>query len=301
MPITLRQLQYLESTIRKGSIAAAAEELHVAQSAISVAIKQLEAEVGEALLIRQPRGMVPTRAGEFVLSETQQINRHVSRLNKLAGQLPNKLNGRVSVGISSGALGVLPASLGSFQALHPDVMVSINNREWPEVETHLLEGKLDFAITARTSGSSDRLDIHSTQIFARTLWVSGLNPFSDRETVTLDQLRDQRVLVYKNDVLLPEMRAYIGAVADAGARIEQIDTTEAIRQLVQANVGLAILSVLSYSENGMREKNVFSRPIRPEPPPFILSGYFVKGTDISEAAKALFTHLMATPLGEVGS
>ena len=48
-----------------------------------MAIKHLEAEVGEALLIRQPRGMVPTRAGEFVLSETQQINRHVSRLNKL--------------------------------------------------------------------------------------------------------------------------------------------------------------------------------------------------------------------------
>ncbi len=67
-----RALRYLLAVVRAGSVRAAAEVLNVAASAVSRQIIELEAQVGETLLERLPRGVVPTEAGRLVAAHAQQ-------------------------------------------------------------------------------------------------------------------------------------------------------------------------------------------------------------------------------------
>ena len=60
----LRQIQYLVAMYEEGSVTQAARRLNIVQPAISQQLSKLEAELGQQLFHRTPKGMVPTKAGE---------------------------------------------------------------------------------------------------------------------------------------------------------------------------------------------------------------------------------------------
>src|SRR4051794_41978352 len=67
----LRQLRYVEAIERHRHFTRAAEELHVAQSALSHQVRRLEAELGTELFARTSRTVVPTEAGEAVAARAR--------------------------------------------------------------------------------------------------------------------------------------------------------------------------------------------------------------------------------------
>ena len=67
----LRQLAYFEAVVRHGGFSRAAEQLHVAQPAVSAQIRRLELELGTALLERTTRRVRLTPAGELVLTRAR--------------------------------------------------------------------------------------------------------------------------------------------------------------------------------------------------------------------------------------
>src|SRR3954452_18270142 len=86
----LRQLRYVEAVARHRHFTRAAEELHVAQSALSHQIRRLEAELGTELFERTSRRVTPTAAGEAValrarrvIAETEAIRGELDQLRGL--------------------------------------------------------------------------------------------------------------------------------------------------------------------------------------------------------------------------
>jgi len=69
----LRQLRYFDAVVGAGSFTAAAEQLHLAQPSLSVAVARLETELGVALLIRTARGVEPTAAGRHLLESGKRL------------------------------------------------------------------------------------------------------------------------------------------------------------------------------------------------------------------------------------
>ena len=63
----LRQLRYFIAIVEQGSFSKAAETLNVAQPALSLHVRNMEAELGSALLFRSPQGVVATEAGEILI------------------------------------------------------------------------------------------------------------------------------------------------------------------------------------------------------------------------------------------
>ena len=61
--MNLRQLRYFVSVVEAGNMTRAAEQLHVAQTALGMQIRQIEEDLGVALLVRHSRGVEPTKAG----------------------------------------------------------------------------------------------------------------------------------------------------------------------------------------------------------------------------------------------
>ncbi|HEY9274897.1 LysR family transcriptional regulator, partial [Achromobacter sp.] len=72
----LRQLRYFVRVAELGSIGRAARELEVVASALSQQISRLESELATRLLVRTPRGVVPTPAGTAFLRQAQLTLRH---------------------------------------------------------------------------------------------------------------------------------------------------------------------------------------------------------------------------------
>lgn len=64
----LRQLQSFIMVIEEGSLSAASKHGHISPPALSQQMQALEEELGEPLLLRRPRGMEPTAAGELLLT-----------------------------------------------------------------------------------------------------------------------------------------------------------------------------------------------------------------------------------------
>ena len=68
-----RQLSYFVRIVETGSMSHAAADLHVAQSALSLHVANLEHELGVALLIRRKRGVTPTACGELLFNRARSI------------------------------------------------------------------------------------------------------------------------------------------------------------------------------------------------------------------------------------
>lgn len=137
--MNLRQLKYFVGVVDAGNMTRAAEQMHVAQTALGMQIKQIEEDLGVALLLRHSRGVEPTKAGKLLYDRAHEILRLVedTRMQVTAAE------GDVSETIRLGITPALMASIGPDIALTarqdiPDVALSM-----AEAMSHILTGMLE--------------------------------------------------------------------------------------------------------------------------------------------------------------
>ena len=94
----LRQLRYFVGIVQAGSLSRAADQLHVAQSAISHHLASLESELGRQLVTRGPKGILLTEAGGVLYRHAEAILRQVEFAKQDALSVQNVPSGRVSIG-----------------------------------------------------------------------------------------------------------------------------------------------------------------------------------------------------------
>ena len=141
----LRQLVYAEAVARHRHFTRAAEELHVAQSALSHQIRRLEAELGTELFERTSRRVVPTEAGEAVARHARRVLAELDGIRGEVDELRGLVRGRVSIGA------LLPAG-----EVEVTTLLASFNRAFPAIEVSLREGT---AADLRELLEADRLDV----------------------------------------------------------------------------------------------------------------------------------------------
>jgi LysR family transcriptional activator of glutamate synthase operon len=144
----LRQLRYTEAVARHRHFTRAAEELHVAQSALSHQIRRLEAELGTELFTRTSRSVVPTEAGEAVATRARRVLAEVEGVGDEIDELRGLVKGRVSIGalLPAGAIDV-PALLARFSHAYPGVDVGIQEGTAGDMLRHLARDEIDAAFS----------------------------------------------------------------------------------------------------------------------------------------------------------
>ena len=122
----LRHLRYFVSVAECGSISRAAEELFIAQPPLSVQIRQLEDELGTRLLIRYPRGVRLTSAGEHFLREAKDLLARADRAKRLAHGIGDAEGGQLRIGfIPSAGHMVLPRLLRELRKRRPQSDIEV--------------------------------------------------------------------------------------------------------------------------------------------------------------------------------
>jgi LysR family nitrogen assimilation transcriptional regulator len=137
--VNLRQLRYFVGIVDAGNMTRAADQMHVAQTALGMQIKQIEEDLGVALLVRHSRGVEPTKAGKLLYDRAVEILRLVEDTRKQIAAVEGDPGETIRLGITP----ALMAALGSELALAvrqqmPEVFLSM-----AEAMSHVLTGMLE--------------------------------------------------------------------------------------------------------------------------------------------------------------
>lgn len=145
---TLRQLECFVAVADAGTISAAAERLHASQSAVSLAVNELERGLRAQLCVRRKaHGVVLTPTGTEVLRQARTLLRHAEELQTVASGSGPELSGPLAVGCYlTLAPTVLPRLLAEFGERHPAVWVDFAEGTQDTLQQRLLAGELDLAV-----------------------------------------------------------------------------------------------------------------------------------------------------------
>ena len=240
----IRQLRYFIAVAETRHFGQAAERLHMAQSPLSQAIRQLESQVGATLFTRTTRRVELTPAGDAFLRDARQILDQVE-----AAEARVQLIGAGSTGL----LRVGATGLATLQQLPR--MARIAAREVPGVvlrfrpdlltpaqESWLEEGRLDLAVLRpplRRVGLSSRLIARERLVLA----VADDHPVAAAEQVGLADLHDQDFVVYgdPDSVVTAVVTQACLAAGFLPRRSHEAAETSVMLTVVAAGLGLALL------------------------------------------------------------
>jgi DNA-binding transcriptional LysR family regulator len=162
--LDVTRLRVLDSLARRGSVTAAAKELHYSQPTVSHHLARLEAETGAQLLQRVGRGIRLTRAGQLLADRAAEI---IGRIDAAESELSAHVGltaGRVRLAGFSSAIGSLvPRAAAALTGRHPDLQISLIDTHPPEALELLRAGKIDVAVIFRydeTEPEPDGVRLH---------------------------------------------------------------------------------------------------------------------------------------------
>jgi DNA-binding transcriptional LysR family regulator len=138
---------YLDAVARAGSIRKAAEQLHVASTALNRKILEAEEDLGTPLFERLPRGVRLTAAGEVMLSFVRRSLSELEAATSTIEQLQGLMRGVVRLGCAeSVGTDIVPRIVAGWQARHPGVQFHIQVGGTQSLVTSLLEDEVELVV-----------------------------------------------------------------------------------------------------------------------------------------------------------
>jgi DNA-binding transcriptional LysR family regulator len=238
----IRQLRYFLSTVRLGTVGAAAAEHFVTQPAVSLQIRKLEAELGQKLFARRGRRLVPTEAGQALVARADEVVRSLELLEAELRGLKQLEHGNLRVGNTDAAsVYVLPDVYRAFHRRYPGVRIEITVGDTRHLLDDLAAGRIELATAT--------LPVDDPGLVVRRIYREELvpvahpdHPLTARRSVTLRDLSDEGIIAYPAGAVTRRM---IDAIFESHgvavrARME-ISSPEAMKRLAQAGLGVSIL------------------------------------------------------------
>ena len=150
MNITFRQLRVFTEVAQQGSMARAAANLHLTPPAVSMQIKEVEAQVGLALFERHGRQVSLSTAGEYFLVHARRLLANLKQAEDAMARFKRLDHGLLTIGIVSTAKYFVPHLLARFHEEHPGIEVRlrvVGNRE--QLVAMMEAGEVDLSVMGR--------------------------------------------------------------------------------------------------------------------------------------------------------
>ncbi|TMF73278.1 MAG: LysR family transcriptional regulator [Chloroflexi bacterium] len=155
------RLRAFAALARRSSFSAAAEELVISQPAVSKHVAELEAELGTKLVIRGPRRIQLTPAGEFVADHVERAEALVAQAARGARSLAGAETGRLAIGTSGTGMYLAIDAIAAFHTAHPrvelDVQIGTSEPIVELVRAHRAELAIVGGFTAARDVESETL------------------------------------------------------------------------------------------------------------------------------------------------
>jgi LysR family transcriptional regulator, low CO2-responsive transcriptional regulator len=241
--LTLRQLRVFESVARHLNFSRAAEALHLSQPAVSMQIRQLEDNVGMPLFEQIGKRIFLTDAGKELFHYSRGIAQQLIELEEALNRMKGLEQGNLKVSVVSTANYFLHPLLARFCQRHPGIKVnlSVGNRE--TVLRQLSENETDLAVIGKPPEGTDLV---AEAFLPNPLVVIGApdHPLAKKRNIATRALETETFLVREpGSGTRGAMERFFAQHKMNLNMGNEMSTTEAIKQAVQAGMGLAVVSL----------------------------------------------------------
>ncbi len=240
---TVRQLQIFEAVARLGGFTRAAGALHLTQPAVSMQVRELEAQAGLPLLNRSPRGVKLTEAGEEVLRCALVVKRALQDAEDGLANLRGLRAGRLAIAVVSTAKYFAPRLLARFAAEHPEVELKLLVHNRDAVVQLLAANEVDLALMGT---APDEIETVAEVFAGHPLVVVAhpRHPLAALRQVKVAELSGEAFLVREpgSGTRAAMERLFARRRIHPRSRLE-IGSNETIKQAVMAGMGLGFISL----------------------------------------------------------
>ncbi len=254
MDINFELYKIFYHVAKNNSFSDAAAKLHVSQSAVSQAVKNLEAKTGSQLFFRKTREIKLTPEGELLFKHIEQAYNFIKTAENKLLESQNLVNGEIRIGVSDTICKYyLIDKIDKFIKKHPKVKIQVINRTSHQIQSILQEGKIDFGIVT--------LPVHEKGIAVENFkYVEDIFVASNRfielkgKEVSLKELSEYPLLMLDRN---SSTRRNIDFFAQKkGINLIPEIELESIDLLLEfAKIGLGIAHVLKESASSFIDKN----------------------------------------------
>jgi DNA-binding transcriptional LysR family regulator len=242
MRYDLVSLKIFVTVAECGNLTRAAEREHLAVSAISKRIGELEELVRTPLLQRYPRGVGLTPAGQSLLHHARQMLQLVDRMDAELAEFAAGVKGHVRMSAVASALNqFLPEDIESFLSRYPGVRISLEERTGKAVALAVADGSADLGIVAAQTPCPGltKVPYHSDRLM---IGVPLDHPLARRKSVRFADALDYTFVGPHADSSLAQLMAQ--GARESGKAIEQrvqASSFDAMCRLVQTRLGITML------------------------------------------------------------
>lgn len=286
MAFTIRQLQYFIAVAENGTVSGAAQSLSISQSAVTDAIKELEADLGVTLFERHRRGLSITHKGHQFYRHANRILADVSHARRSFSE-EAAVPGALQLGVTSLVAGyVLSDLLARYRRAHPSTSVSAIEDNGEYLEHLLIGGELDVAVMV-ISNLRDRVALQA-EIFETSpyrLWLPLGHRLGGADIIHVSDIVPEPLIMLTVD----ETEENTGKLLSAlGAKLHvafRTRSVEAVRSLVATGAGIALLPDLVYRPWSLEGDRIESRDISGSLPVVQVGMVWRRGSALTQAAR----------------
>jgi len=263
--MNLQQLEYFKAVADLGHMTQAANQLHISQPALSMAISSLEVELGIPLFSKIGRRITLTEYGKIFLSHISgaiqkiEIAKQEIRQMELSENKTLHISSTYSLGIS-----LIPQLIRDFKKKFPDVIIHLKQAPNMELIQDVTAGNTDFVFgrIIPDDNLNDRLQFTSLYTENLVILMSSEHRLANCSHVFLDTLKEEDFVFFHESTGFHQL--VLGFFQDAdfqpNIRYEVYDNS-ACASLVSANLGIALIAPTSiynpsklYQASAMTEK-----------------------------------------------
>lgn len=306
---TLRQLHYFVTAARTGQISSAAAEAHISQSAMTIAIGELERLLGAALFERSRNGVALTHEGHAFLQQAQAVLDAAAEAARFPFQRRTDVTGRLELAASYTVQGyfLLPA-VAKFKKLFPLVEVVPLELTRSQIERRLLRGQLELAVVLLSNLESPQ-SLH-TQVLTRSrrqLWVAAHHELAGSGSVSLERVARFPYILPMVDEGDRNATKYWRDAGTTPSSFLRTSSIEALREMVALGLGVTILSDMVFRPWSLDGRRIRTVPIDSGIPLMEVGMAWRKEHALGAAAEAFREFLAgsfnkpAADLGDIGA
>jgi DNA-binding transcriptional LysR family regulator len=250
----IRKLEIFEAVARHASFSRAAEELHLAQPAVSIAVRKLEEELGVRLLDRRGRRALLTAEGEEalvrgrgILAAARDLRNHMQEMRGLA-------RGELTVACPSMlATYYLPDLLTPFLTRYPGVSATVIQAGTQRIEQMILDDAVELGVVTMKQNNAE-LEITPLIDEEMVVCVGSNHPWSRRKYLRVTDLDAVPMVLYERDYFVRQALEEVCEQAGIAPDIRlETNFLPLISRMVKQSVGVTVaLSMMADHEPDLR-------------------------------------------------
>ena len=243
MHVTLRQLQVLEAVARLNSYTKAAESLHLSQPGVSMQIKQLEESIGLPLFEHVGKKIHLTAAGREMFSYSQRIIQLLDEADTIIEEMKGLQSGRLAISVATTASHFATRLLAAFAKQYDGVTISLDITNRESLRRQLEYNEPDLVIMGQPPVGVDTY----SEIFMENPLVmiaSPEHPLANERNIPLEHFQNEHFVVREaGSGTRGAIERFFNEHGVSFHTGIEMSSNEAIKQAVEAGLGLGIVSI----------------------------------------------------------